>query len=79
MIDPEYYLFADLSTTDIEGPAEFYDWEAEEQAMDSLCAYESWIGYMQQLYQDMKDSAPADDFWDLLLEFEDPKELNWDA
>jgi len=73
MIDPDYYLFADLSITEIEGPAEFYDWEAEEGAWFNPIHY--WRDIMALHRQDEMDSAEADDFGDVLVELELPQEL----
>lgn len=72
MIDPDYYLFADLSITEIEGPAEFYDGGWDEDWDDCV---EYWKHRMALHRQDDMDSAEADDLGDVLVELELPHEL----
>lgn len=73
MIDPNYYLFADLSITEIEGPAEFFDWEAEERIINQMYDWKSNGAWTET--QDVIDAAPADAWGDDLAMLENLNEL----
>lgn len=72
MIDPDYYLFADLSITEIEGPAEFYDWETEEEIINHMYDWETFIIRSEE---HSKNSTPADELGDELVKLEDSNDL----
>lgn len=65
----------DLSITEIEGPAEFYDWEAEENFANEQRGDEYWKYVMAIVRQDEIDSAESDDLGDVLVELDLPHEL----
>lgn len=75
MIDPDYYLFADLSITEIEGPDEFYyDWEAEE-ALDYYDAWKWYSNYIEEVNTYTEEEAAADNLADSLIESENIQDL----
>ena len=65
MIEPDLYLDAPLSMTEIEGPAE--DYYEDDQYCDPWDAFKA---IMYQMYLDEKEHGFVDDYYNELLEYD---------